>query len=316
MSPKNVNKALILAAGQGNRLRPFTNFVPKTMMPYKDKPLLYYQIERLRDVGINNIIIISREDEDANGIFRFQNNYIKQLANELKAYGTDIKIVYQKYDENLKKPKGTADALLSAEQYIDNSDYMVLLGDLLVENKENENKNFLENILGEFTGDSLVSVKKVGLETAKGTWIVNSPTKESKKLLIEDIIEKPSEEEVRNYGNENDGFITTYNGTYIMSKNSLNYIKMTKPVRTDEIKIENSIALQAKDKKYSFYGVLINDNYYTIDFGDINSWLSVNLSTENTAKFTSALSSYPEGFREKVYEFTLERFNKDLKNYQ
>lgn len=52
-------QAVILAAGLGSRLRPFTNEVPKAMVKYKGQEIIAYQIDTLRDVGIKNIIIVT-----------------------------------------------------------------------------------------------------------------------------------------------------------------------------------------------------------------------------------------------------------------
>jgi NDP-sugar pyrophosphorylase family protein len=50
-------KAMILAAGQGTRLRPLTERIPKCMVPLGGKPLLEYNIEWLRRYGVTEIII-------------------------------------------------------------------------------------------------------------------------------------------------------------------------------------------------------------------------------------------------------------------
>ncbi len=50
-------KAMILAAGQGTRLRPLTERIPKCMVPLGEKPLLEYTIEWLREYGVVDIII-------------------------------------------------------------------------------------------------------------------------------------------------------------------------------------------------------------------------------------------------------------------
>lgn len=51
-------KAIILAAGQGTRLRPHTNQKPKCMVELAGKPLLHHQLEALRAVGINKIMLV------------------------------------------------------------------------------------------------------------------------------------------------------------------------------------------------------------------------------------------------------------------
>lgn len=50
-------QAMIFAAGLGTRLKPLTDTMPKALVPIADKTLLQWQIERLRDAGITNIIV-------------------------------------------------------------------------------------------------------------------------------------------------------------------------------------------------------------------------------------------------------------------
>ena len=52
-------KAIILAAGQGTRLRPLTNDRPKCMVKFNDKPIINYIIETMHSVGISNIHIVT-----------------------------------------------------------------------------------------------------------------------------------------------------------------------------------------------------------------------------------------------------------------
>ena len=50
-------KAMIFAAGLGTRLKPLTDTMPKALVPLAGKPLLQWQVEKLRDAGITNIIV-------------------------------------------------------------------------------------------------------------------------------------------------------------------------------------------------------------------------------------------------------------------
>src|ERR1700759_2533606 len=50
-------KAMILAAGQGTRVRPLTNDMPKPMIPILGKPVMEYLIEHLARYGIKDIMI-------------------------------------------------------------------------------------------------------------------------------------------------------------------------------------------------------------------------------------------------------------------
>ena len=50
-------KAMILAAGQGTRVRPLTKYMPKPMIPILGKPVLEYLIEHLARYGVKEIMI-------------------------------------------------------------------------------------------------------------------------------------------------------------------------------------------------------------------------------------------------------------------
>ena len=51
-------KVIILAAGYGSRLKPYTNKIPKCMVELAGKPLLQHQIETLNSAGLNNITVV------------------------------------------------------------------------------------------------------------------------------------------------------------------------------------------------------------------------------------------------------------------
>ncbi len=52
-------KAVILAAGQGTRLRPYTDEVPKCMVPFQGKPIIDYILDGFEQVGIDDIAVVS-----------------------------------------------------------------------------------------------------------------------------------------------------------------------------------------------------------------------------------------------------------------
>lgn len=64
-------KAMILAAGRGNRMRPLTDRVPKPLLPAGGRPLIHYAIERLAAAGIRELVInhahLGRQIEEALG---------------------------------------------------------------------------------------------------------------------------------------------------------------------------------------------------------------------------------------------------------
>lgn len=110
-------KALILAGGKGTRLRPLTYAMAKQLVPVANKPILHYALSSLYDGGIRDFgIIISPETgEDIK-------RSIAQWAPE------DTQITYILQDE----PAGLAHAVKIAQPYIGQDDFIMYLGDNLI----------------------------------------------------------------------------------------------------------------------------------------------------------------------------------------
>lgn len=56
--------AIILAAGQGTRLRPYTDHIPKCMVEVNGKPMIRWQMEVLKSAGVDHIIAVTGYRED------------------------------------------------------------------------------------------------------------------------------------------------------------------------------------------------------------------------------------------------------------
>lgn len=110
-------KGLIVCAGIGSRLRPFTLSRPKTMIPVANKPILFYGIEKLANEGIREIGIVIHPSQEA---------MIYEAAGDGEKFGVTLTYLYQ------TQPKGIADAVAVAEAFIQGSDFVLMLGDNLV----------------------------------------------------------------------------------------------------------------------------------------------------------------------------------------
>lgn len=51
--------ALILAGGKGERLRPLTDSMPKPMVPVGDRPILWHQVEWLKEAGVTDVVFLA-----------------------------------------------------------------------------------------------------------------------------------------------------------------------------------------------------------------------------------------------------------------
>ena len=110
-----MKQAIILAAGEGQRLRPFTSSKPKVMIPIANKPILQYVIEALALVGIRDIVIVV--------------GYMKEQVLDFVGSGErfDVQVEYVFQEQQL----GTAHALKQARDLAQDK-FLVLSGDNIV----------------------------------------------------------------------------------------------------------------------------------------------------------------------------------------
>ena len=106
-------RAIILAAGEGYRLRPLTTYMPKVMLPVGNKPIMEYVIDALRDNDVKDITIV----------VGYRADKIKQYFGNGADFGVRINYVEQ------KKQVGTAHALYQAR--ID-EEFILLYGDNMI----------------------------------------------------------------------------------------------------------------------------------------------------------------------------------------
>ena len=112
---KNIDVAVIMAGGKGSRLLSITNDeIPKPMVPVDSKPLLEYQVEKLKSYGVKKIImIVGHLGEKISGHFQ-----------DGKAFGVDIDYIFE------KEPLGTAGAFYYLKDKIDAKDFLLIFGDV------------------------------------------------------------------------------------------------------------------------------------------------------------------------------------------
>ncbi len=106
-------QGVILAAGHGSRMGPFGEQIPKPIAPICNKPILVYQLEHLRSLGIDDVIIV----------IGHLGHVITQQLGDGSAYGVRIRYVEQ------QQRLGLAHAVGQLERHVDRP-FVLFLGDL------------------------------------------------------------------------------------------------------------------------------------------------------------------------------------------
>lgn len=208
-------KGIILAGGIGSRLSPLTISTSKQLLPIYDKPMIYYPLTTLMMAGVKEILIICRKDHLSS---------FKKLLGNGHSWGLSIEYACQ------KKPEGIAQAFLIAEEFLENSSCVLILGDNL------------------FYGNNLISQLQNASKNDQGATLFVYPVsdpwrygvvnfnKKNEAISIEEKPKTPSS----NYA---------VTGIYFFDNNVINFAKELKPSSRGELEISDINQRYLDEKK-------------------------------------------------------------------
>jgi glucose-1-phosphate thymidylyltransferase len=153
-------KGVILAGGTGSRLYPLTKITNKHLLPVYDKPMIYYPLQTLIDAGLDEIMIVSGRGHAGDFL---------ELLGSGAEFG--VHLIYEIQEE----AGGIAQALGLAEDFADDDDVAVILGDNIFQDNVREAVQpfesgahvFLKEVpdanrfgVAEIAGDSIISIEE------------------------------------------------------------------------------------------------------------------------------------------------------------
>ena len=215
---KNINLAVIMAGGKGSRLLSITNDeIPKPMVPVDGKPLLEYQVEKLKSYGIKKIVMIVGHLGEK----------IVDHFKDGKDFGVEIDYIFE------KEPLGTAGAFYYLKDKIDAKDFMLVFGDIFFDMDFDRMEDF------HFKNSALTTLLAHP----------NGHPYDSDLIQTDDtgrVIGFDSKHNVRDYWYDN----MVNAGMYIINKRLLDLVK--EPVKTDFEKdiLANQVKLGASIYAY------------------------------------------------------------------
>ena len=272
---KSVTKAVIPAAGLGTRFLHATKATPKEMLPVVDRPAIQYVVEEAIRAGLNDVLMITGRNKRA---LEDHFDRVPVLEQQLAEQGKDALLASVVATNEMGgdlhyvrqgDPKGLGHAVLRAKRHVGDEAFAVLLGDDLIDEKEDLLARMVE--VQERTGGSVVALMEVPREaiSAYGAAAIEAVEGEDGFVKITGLVEKPAADEApSNYA---------VIGRYVLSPKVFEVLENTAPGRGGEIQLTDALQTlaQGEGEGEGVYGVVFSGRRF--DTGDKLSYLKANV---------------------------------------
>ena len=271
---KSVTKAVIPAAGLGTRFLPATKATPKEMLPVVDRPAIQYVVEEAIRAGLNDVLMITGRNKRA---LEDHFDRVPVLESQLAEQGKDALLKAVEATNELGElhyvrqgdPKGLGHAVLRGKVHVGDEPFAVLLGDDLIDEKEDLLSRMVE--VQQATGGSVIALMEVPRESisAYGAAAIEAVEGQDGYVKVTGLVEKPAPEEApSNYA---------VIGRYVLSSKVFEVLENTAPGRGNEIQLTDALQTLAvgTGEGEGVYGVVFKGRRF--DTGDKLSYLKANV---------------------------------------
>jgi glucose-1-phosphate thymidylyltransferase len=253
-------KGIVLAGGTGSRLWPITKSLNKHLLPIYDKPMIFYPISILMMVGIKDVLLITKSEDV---------KLFKGLLEDGSAWGIQISYAIQ------ENPEGIAQAFLIGEDFIDNQDVVLILGDnIFYGNGLMEKLNYgIQNLVSGYS-----TIYSYRVEDPHRFGVVEFDSNKT-VLSIEEKPKKPKS----NYA---------VTGLYFYNKDVVKFARSLKPSQRGELEITdlNRVYLNNNSLKC----ITLGRGFAWLDTGTYNSLLDAAMYISTIEKRQGYKISSPE----------------------
>lgn len=291
-------KAIIPAAGLGTRFLPATKAMPKEMLPVVDKPAIQYVVAEAKAAGLKDLLMITGRSKRA---LEDHFDRVPALERSLELKGDFGKLDKIQEATNLgnihyvrqNDAKGLGHAVWCAKQHVGHEPFAVLLGDDLIDEKE----DLLERMIDvqQEKGGSVIALMEVPREniSAYGVAEVSTVAGGPEDVVrVTGLVEKPPVEEAPS----NLAVI----GRYVLDPAVFDILERTEPGRGNEIQLTDALQVLAEGHGEGFgvHAVVFSGKRY--DTGDKLSYLKA------VIELASARDDLGPGLRPWLKEFVAE----------
>lgn len=297
----SIRKAVIPAAGMGTRFLPATKAMPKEMLPVVDKPAIQYVVEEATAAGLNEVIMITGRSKRALEDHFDRANELEAFLEEkgnfrlLKSVRESSELARMHYVRQ-SNHRGLGDAVLTAEIFVGDEPFVVLLGDDLIDARDPILPTMIK-VHQQFGGCVLALMEVTPEEISHYGAAAISPIDPSVGfdgvVRITGLVEKPALEDApSNYA---------VLGRYLLTPDIFPILRETEPGSGNEVQLTDAIQVltQRSDSGGPVHGVIFKGRRY--DTGDKLGYLqaTVRLAAEREdlgPKFSAWLKDFVKGF--------------------
>ncbi len=234
-------KGLILSGGAGTRLRPITHTSAKQLVPIANKPILFYGIEALAEAGVDEIgIIIGETGEE-----------VREAVGDGSKWGVSVSYIQQ------DDPLGLAHCVLIAEDFLGEDDFIMYLGDNMLEQGLTEMIKRFNTERSSSSLDCRILLKQVENPQSFGVATIDNSGR------VTGLVEKP----------ENPPSDLALVGVYLFTSVIHEAVKAISPSGRGELEITDAIQWLINDGKIVSHDIL--DGWW-IDTGKKDPLLECN----------------------------------------
>lgn len=266
---KHITKAVIPAAGLGTRFLPATKALPKEMLPVVDKPAIQYVVEEAVMAGLNDVLVITGRNKHA-----LANHFdrVTELEATLESKGDGHKLRMVNEATGLADmhyvrqgdPRGLGHAVLRARMHVGEQPFAVLLGDDLIDAKDDLLTRMLK--VAEEREVTVIALMEVDPSHIHLYGVASIEATDEKGLVrVTGLVEKPSAADApSNYA---------IIGRYVLQPEVFDVLENTPPGKGDEIQLTDALQTLATDVSIAggVYGVVFEGRRF--DTGDKLSYI-------------------------------------------
>lgn len=295
-----LSKVVIPAAGMGTRFLPATKAMPKEMLPVVDKPAIQYVVEEATAAGLHEVVMITGRNKRALEDHFDRASELETLLEEkgnfalLDSVRESTELAHMHYVRQAH-PRGLGDAVLTAETFVGDEAFVVLLGDDLIDERDPILPTMIK-VHEQFGGCVLALMEVLPEEISHYGAAAIAPIDSSFGLdgvvRITGLVEKPTLEDAPS------NFAVL--GRYLLTPEIFKILRETKPGRGNEVQLTDAIAVLAQRNENGgpVHGVIFKGRRY--DTGDKLGYLqaTVRLATEREdlgPKFSEWLKDFVKG---------------------